>query len=291
MNKILVVADYTEQNPIAIKQAVNLAKAYNASLEIVYFCYEMLQDMPGDHEEIKSQIMAKVELGANEQFKQVETNDIEYNRTFVWEKEIALWVKKYAKEEQPVLIIKTGHRSETIFYTPTDWQLIRECRTPTLLVTEEKWRKSPNVLAAIDLGTKIKEKRILNKEILREAKRLAEHLGSEVYVSYTPHCSPILRDLGLQNRDEMEQEAKDKYYNLIADLGCEFGIPMAHFDVHAGLPENVIPSTAAKYKAGVVVVGTLGRTGIAGKLMGNTAEKILKLLKTDVLALKPQKRQ
>ena len=45
------------------------------------------------------------------------------------------------------------------------------------------------------------------------------------------------------------------------------------------LPENVIPSTAAKYKAGLVVIGTMGRKGIAGKLMGNTAEKILKLLK------------
>ena len=40
MNRILVIADYSEQKPIAIMQAVNLAAAYEASLHIVYFCYE-----------------------------------------------------------------------------------------------------------------------------------------------------------------------------------------------------------------------------------------------------------
>ena len=55
----------------------------------------------------------------------------------------------------------------------------------------------------------------------------------------------------------------------------------------AGEPEKVIPSTAASVKAAVVVLGVVGRKGLSGRIIGNTAEKILSLLRCDVLALKP----
>jgi universal stress protein E len=50
----------------------------------------------------------------------------------------------------------------------------------------------------------------------------------------------------------------------------------------------VITSEAARTRAQLVVMGTVGRTGIKGRLMGNTAESVLRLLRTDVLALKPE---
>jgi len=288
MSKILVIADYTEQNPVAIKRALNLAQAFDAELDIVYFCYESLRDVPGDHAIIQSKILATVELNADTQFKKIDTKGVTCHRSYVWEKHIANWVDDYVAKQMPAMVMKTGNRSETLFYTPTDWQLLRECKAPVMIVAEEKWRKTPNILAAIDLGSKNKSKLALNKQILSEATRMAKHIDTQVFVSYTVSCSPLLKDLGMQYCDEMEAEAQQKYQSAIAELAKEYDIPEQNFDIHAGLPENVIPSTAAKYKAGLVVIGTMGRKGIAGKLMGNTAEKILKLLKSDVLAIKPQ---
>ncbi|HBX95053.1 MAG TPA: universal stress protein UspA and related nucleotide-binding protein [Hyphomonas sp.] len=37
-----------------------------------------------------------------------------------------------------------------------------------------------------------------------------------------------------------------------------------------------------------VVIGTIGRVGIPGLLMGNTAEKVLRQLDCSLLALKPE---
>ena len=37
----------------------------------------------------------------------------------------------------------------------------------------------------------------------------------------------------------------------------------------------------------VVVMGTVARTGIAGLVMGNTAERVLRRLRGSVLAVKP----
>jgi nucleotide-binding universal stress UspA family protein len=44
---------------------------------------------------------------------------------------------------------------------------------------------------------------------------------------------------------------------------------------------------AAQLKADLVVMGTVARTGIAGLLIGNTADTILEQLRCSVLALKP----
>ena len=40
--------------------------------------------------------------------------------------------------------------------------------------------------------------------------------------------------------------------------------------------------------AQIVVMGTVGRKGVKARLIGNTAEKVLAHLKTDVLAIKPR---
>jgi nucleotide-binding universal stress UspA family protein len=48
-----------------------------------------------------------------------------------------------------------------------------------------------------------------------------------------------------------------------------------------------IPSLAHKLGVDLVVMGTIGRAGIPGLLMGNTAEAILDQAECSVLAIKP----
>jgi nucleotide-binding universal stress UspA family protein len=51
---------------------------------------------------------------------------------------------------------------------------------------------------------------------------------------------------------------------------------------------RVIPEVAAKNEADLIVMGTLSRSGVAGFLIGNTAEKILHKVDCSVLAVKPE---
>lgn len=243
--------------------------------------------MPGDKEQIKSKILATQKVNAETQLASLNFKDVDHQFDVVWEKHIPQWVNKYVADESPAMVIKTGHRSETIFYTPTDWQLLRECQVPFMIAAEQKWRKTPNVLASVDLETKISSKQGLNQKVLKQALQIAEQQNAELYVCYTIPFSPLLRDLGMQYKDELEENAEQKLKPVITQLSEEYGIPVDHFIMHVGQPERVIPSTAAKVKAGTVVMGTVARKGIAGKLMGNTAEKVLKLLKSDVIAIKP----
>ncbi|WP_131783201.1 universal stress protein [Legionella gresilensis] len=54
-----------------------------------------------------------------------------------------------------------------------------------------------------------------------------------------------------------------------------------------GQPEDIIPAFITHKKIDILVMGTVARTGIAGFIMGNTAENILQKIDCSLLALKP----
>jgi universal stress protein E len=288
MSKIFVVADISDSKQVAIKRACELAKTKQQSLHIVYFCYQSLRHIQDDRQNIKQAVIDAVTYNAVKSLKTLVPDDIDYSYEVVWEKHIGRWLNDYAKQHQLLMVVKTAHRTETFLYTSTDWQLLRECPAPIFIVSEHKWRKSPNVLAAIDLETKRKSKQILNHQILTAAKEFAKVNNAELFVCYTLQFSTFLRDLGLQYKDELEIKAGKNLKHKIEKLAAEYDIPVANFFIKAGEPEKVIPSIAARQKAGLVVIGTIGRKGLKAKVLGNTAEKILSLLKSDVLALKPE---
>ena len=55
-----------------------------------------------------------------------------------------------------------------------------------------------------------------------------------------------------------------------------------------GFAEEIIPQFVVSQGIDLVVMGTVARTGIAGLLMGNTAERLLQRLVCSVLAVKPE---
>jgi nucleotide-binding universal stress UspA family protein len=65
-------------------------------------------------------------------------------------------------------------------------------------------------------------------------------------------------------------------------------LPDANVKLRRGDAEDVIPRYAVAEGIDLVVMGTVARGGIAGLLVGNTAERVLKRLSCAVLALKPE---
>lgn len=54
-----------------------------------------------------------------------------------------------------------------------------------------------------------------------------------------------------------------------------------------GHARKEIPALARQIEADLIVMGTVARTGVAGFIIGNTAEAILNQIECSVLALKP----
>jgi len=80
----------------------------------------------------------------------------------------------------------------------------------------------------------------------------------------------------------LEQEGKEAV-KRVKDTGEETGISVT-VKVVGGNPARVIVEEGAKYD--LIVIGTLGRSGIAKLLIGSVAEKVVKLAKCPVLVVR-----
>jgi universal stress protein E len=112
-------------------------------------------------------------------------------------------------------------------------------------------------------------------------------LEAQVHAVYVIPVSVVAKDLDLIDAKALERTAREKHAAPLAAMAGEFGIPARNILIKAGQPDRVIPSMAARLKVDTVVMGTVGRTGMAGKVLGNTAEQVLQRLRTSMLALRP----
>jgi universal stress protein E len=65
-------------------------------------------------------------------------------------------------------------------------------------------------------------------------------------------------------------------------------VPVGPWHLLKGEPGDVIAEFAEAKKADLIVMGTVGRTGLAGFIVGNTAETILGAVRCSVIAVKPE---
>jgi universal stress protein E len=140
-------------------------------------------------------------------------------------------------------------------------------------------------MALVDLGTRISAKRDLNHRVVAAAAELADSLGRELHLAYAPPFSETLRDLDAVDPVALTAAGRQRADVFLLQLAREDLHPAA-MHVRAGPPHKVLASIAATHKIEVTVIGTVGRKGLVGKVIGNTAERILPLLKTDVLVVK-----
>jgi universal stress protein E len=292
---ILVVADRLGEEQRIIARAVEWASRFRAKLTVVGFVYEHVGSLPvalstRDRAGLQSTLVEKHRAAVRQGLAAATGAEaLKVTVDVFWEKRVADRVSRIAVERGCDLVMKSVHRSETLTYTPTDWQLLRGCAVPVLLVADRRWSKSTHVLAAVDLGTSVRSKQALNYDVAEEAAAISTALGSQLHVGYAVPFSGVLRDLDVLSVSDMRREAQRRAEEFRGALARR-GISVDGLHVVTGQPEKALVNLAAKKRVGVVVIGCVGRKRLAGRVIGNTAEQILRLLKADVLALKPGSR-
>ena len=293
MKKILVIADPLGGDQRVIARAVEFARESGAELLIVGFVYEHIANLPVDDIEsvepkVREELLSAHRKQLLKKYREFKGKGASLPHTIEvhWEKRVAEWVIDRAAKDNFDLVIKRVHRSETFTYTPTDWQLLRGCRSSVLLIADKHWKRSKNVLAAVDLGTRGRGKKALNIKVVEEANALAKLLNCKLVVSYALPVSRVLRDLDVIDEKKMRRKAQDRLAKFCESLE-ERGITIDDQRLVTGPPEKALVNAAARSRAGLLVLGCVGRKRLAGRVIGNTAEQILRLANVDLLAIKP----
>lgn len=288
---VLIVADLEKNRQVALGRGFHLAEALGCKVHVVAFYHESLASLkatnPDVAERVKKDLMAHREASLKRQIEKHKRQGLKVTSEVVWTKRVHEWVEDATKKNLPIAVVKTGHRTETFAYTPTDWHLIRDCPAPTLIVSDKQWRKTRPVVGAVDLATRSRNKQKLNEKVIETAKKYAEALGCPLYLVHAIHISPVLTELDLIDEHSHAKELKEKLEPKVKKLCAKHDIPEKNVILKRGPADKVIVSESARVKAQLLVIGTVGRKGARAKLMGNTAEQVLMLIRSDVLTLKP----
>lgn len=290
MKHILVVADPLNTEQHAFRKAQSLAKLTVADLHVVSFCFESILEIGSSHQpegaepDIRRLIMEQAE-SQWQKFIESQSLTEPVSHEIVWEKYIHKWVLEHCKTVQYDLIVKTGHRSEGFFYTPTDWHLFRESSVPVYCISKPDYKAKKVVLVALDLTAKHPEKQKLNEQLLEAAFLLSVQTNSVLKCCYAVQLPSVVKALEIVDVPAKVHEIEDSARARAKELLDLYDIPDSNLHIREGAPENVINTFARKLKAQCVVVGSMGRKGIEGKLIGNTADKVIHTAKSDLLVI------
>jgi len=174
-----------------------------------------------------------------------------------------------------------------------DMHLLRKCPCPVWIDRPGMRESYRSVLAAVDPAGD--DDPALDRTILQLATSLGRREDAVVHVVHAwdlPGESMLRDGMARIPLAELERQltiTRERHEGLVEQLISPYAQGREKPAVHVakGRPAEVIARVAETVAADLIVMGTVGRTGIPGLIMGNTAEDILQTTQLPVLAVKP----
>jgi len=176
-----------------------------------------------------------------------------------------------------------------------DMHLLRKCPCPVWIIKPTKRKEYAHILAAVDLDPSDDQIGALNTQIMDLATSMARSEGSQLHVvhAWSLYGENMLRvgfgKMPSSKVDGLAMQERDRHTAWLSELLGKYDLDDLSPQVHLlkGEPKEVLPAVARSKQVELIVMGTVCRTGIAGLIIGNTAESILCQADCSVLAVKP----
>lgn len=175
----------------------------------------------------------------------------------------------------------------------TDMQLFRASQCPVWAFKPTPNLQMRKVMAAVDLLVDDKERNALADKVLQWAKQVAGLVGAELHVT---HIWDLYGERTLRGRsvlsntvDKLVEGEKQKHQKLLDEALARNDLVKEEVQIHFSKGEALerIPAIVGAVQPDLLVMGTVGRAGIPGFFIGNTADSVLRQVNCSVLAIKP----
>jgi universal stress protein E len=262
LNKIFVIVDPTTGEQPAFERALLSAKMTGTRLHL-YACLTpevMGNDNDIEERRIKDLLHAFLQRCLDVGVEAVE----ERERADDWSRAAVSAAARCGAS----MIFKNSfeHRDVQRQMRPTsDFTLLRLASCPVLLVKDRRDWSHRRVLAAVNASSTDDAHLKLNNLIVSFAQNFTDAYGSDA------HFVTAFND--------------SNHPPQAAEFAASCGAPPEHVHVIKGSAAPVISELADKIEVDLIIIGTVGRSGIKGRVVGNTAEKILDHTEADVLVV------
>ena len=304
---ILLVAQPMSEQPYAFEAALMLAEQNSAEITLLL----VLPPLNAFHLIKKDRSQAEIE----QDYVQYHLNQL-LDKTAKYQQQAVIRCKVVIGTEfievirsvlrnQHDLVIKTAEPVSWIqrLFGSSDMHLLRKCPCPLWLLKPDTAPLFHKLVASVDIHqAQTKLEPSLNQQIIELASAFAIHNNAELYVlnAWQPEPAGMVL-MWCDNPEQAEAEFNQSVYQsqqlamtrfknqTLEWLGQQaYDFTNPHFELIRGETSQVLAERIANIEPGLVIMGTVARTGIAGFLIGNTAEAMLEQLNCSVLAIKPQ---
>ncbi|WP_407943315.1 universal stress protein [Mangrovicoccus ximenensis] len=171
---------------------------------------------------------------------------------------------------------------------------MRSCPAPVWILNVAAGARARRILAAVDPDPDNPERDALNREIMEQATSLAVRDGAWLDVMNVwqlPEEHTLRRARACVPEDEIEallRSTEQRSNWRLQQLAAEFSgrCSMMRVIHLKGKPCETILEHVETDGIDTIVMGTCARTGVAGFLLGNTAETVVKQVPCSVLTVK-----
>lgn len=290
---ILVHVDTNAERQEGLELAARLAKEHGSELLAVDICPDLswaAKLLVSRHESMLRDIEAGKLQRLTDLLAPYQADGISATTTVLHGRTSIEMIRQAIRNEAD-LVIKTSkgrHSRQSGFFGTTAQRLLRKCPCPVLIVPADGIDFS-RVAAAVEPTPVDETHRELNLRIVKYADFLAAPNQSDVISAWEIYGESLLKEH--MREEEFASLTLDAEQHARENLESLMRLAHREFDDHAKLlhgdPGDVIAKHVEQEDVGLLVMGTIGRSGVAGLMMGNTAERVLAKVECSVLAVKP----
>jgi nucleotide-binding universal stress UspA family protein len=282
--RYLAATDFSTRSNRALRQAGLLAKARNAELHLVHVVDDDQPDELVGIEKTEAQRILLEQTNSIPELRGVQC------RPLVITGDPFDGILRSAADISADLIVMGSHRKQfllDIFVGTTIERVIRQGRSPVLMVNNEAQKRYENVVMAVDMS-----------EASANAVRAAKAAGMVHERATILHAFSALAK-GKMLIADPTQSSIDSYVaserKEIMDELVEFMVANDlapekwSLRLEEGGPMEVISRFVSEKHADLLVMGTHGRSGLLKALLASVTEEALRSLNVDILAVPPPK--
>ncbi len=201
------------------------------------------------------------------------------------------WVeilRRVLDHQHDLVIVGTRnlHGSERFLIGGTSRRLLRKCPSPIWVARPDSHAAVSNILVASDLQP-------VSEKALHTVAALASLVGAKIHLVHAvdyPLDKIWVAQIDARTEkyhERLRADARDALERQVANLGA------AGDTIDVEIVDGVLGADVAilkyieKHKIDLLVMGTVGRGGLHGMLIGNTAERLALQVNCSILAVKP----
>ena len=291
--KILVATDFSSHSKIAFARAVELAIGFQSEMSVVH-CLPDLAFIPSasefglpynDYATVQEEFRSEATMSMKNFLEGNVPQELAvHTSVLVGDPHIELSLLAEQWGADLVVAGRSGHSGwEQFLLGSTTRGLVHRSPTSVLAVSDQWIGKAANVLAGTDFSDASK-KAVLEGAAIAEKQGATLHLLHVIDSNDTPEKSVAGMADGESIRNLIKENARSRLESFVQSLGI--GTTQLQIHLSWGTPWRDMCQTAETFHADLVVIGNVGRRGVKGLILGNTADRVLGHCKSSVLAVK-----